>query len=144
MQESIAEFSSTIGSNITSFAATNLKGTNLPVPKPTDPPVFQHKTLLHALYRAAAAASAELSSVNGRDDKLNTAITSYGMAWEKVAEARLQQDNTIKDHFLLPWQQTLNASLTVAIRARQAVRSSRLELDAAKQTSVSCKIQVCF
>lgn len=37
-------------------------------------------------------------------------------------------------HFLAPWQVTLNNSITIAIKARQAVRTSRLELDAAKQT----------
>jgi hypothetical protein len=127
--------SSTIGTNITNFAAANLKGTNLPSPTRTEPPVLQHKTLPHALYRAAATASVELSNVNpAGDDKLNHAITAFGMAWEKIADARLQQDDTIRDSFLLPWQQTLNASLTVAIKARQAVRLSRLQLDAAKQT----------
>jgi hypothetical protein len=37
---------------------------------------------------------------------------------------------------LHPWQTTLNASIAVAMKARQAVRVSRLELDAAKQTYV--------
>ncbi|KAF5319370.1 hypothetical protein D9619_008905 [Psilocybe cf. subviscida] len=32
IQESVSEMSTSIGYNITSFAATNLKGTNLPVP----------------------------------------------------------------------------------------------------------------
>lgn len=134
IQESIAELSSTIGTNITNFAAANLKGTNLPSPTPSQPHPVQHKTLPHALYRAAATASAELSNTNaGREDKLNDAVTAYGMAWEKIADARLEQDQTIKDMFLLPWQQTLNASLGVAVKARQAVRFSRLGLDAAKQ-----------
>lgn len=107
----------------------------MPAPNPSDPPPAQHKTLPHALYRAAATASVELSNVNpAGDDKLNHAVTAYGMAWEKIAEARIQQDEMIRDSFLLPWQQTLNASLTVAIKARQAVRASRLELDAAKQS----------
>jgi len=35
---------------------------------------------------------------------------------------------------LHPWQTTLNASIAVAMKARQAVKTSRLELDAAKQT----------
>jgi Bin/amphiphysin/Rvs domain for vesicular trafficking len=98
----------------------------------------QHKTLPHALYRASASASAELSNTSvGKDNKLNHAVIAYGVAWEKIAEARLEQDHRIKDFFLLPWQQTLNASLSVAIKARQAVRMSRLELDAAKQTWVN-------
>jgi hypothetical protein len=34
IQESISELSTSIGYNISSFAATNLKGTNLPIPNP--------------------------------------------------------------------------------------------------------------
>jgi len=135
IQESIVELSSTIGSNITNFAATNLKGTNLPTPARSESHTAQHKTLPHALCRAATAASVELSKTSvSEDDKLNNAVIAYGMAWEKIAETRLQQDQTIRDFFLLPWQQTLNASLSVAVKARQVVRISRLELDAAKQT----------
>ena len=43
----------------------------------------------------------------------------------------------MQENFLHPWQTTLNASIAVAMKARQAVRVSRLELDAAKQTYVS-------
>ncbi|TFY50721.1 hypothetical protein EVJ58_g10919, partial [Rhodofomes roseus] len=35
--------------------------------------------------------------------------------------------------FLQPWQTTLSTSIAVAMKARQAVRGSRLELDSAKQ-----------
>ena len=35
---------------------------------------------------------------------------------------------------MYPWQATLNNSIAVALKARQAVASSRLELDAAKQS----------
>jgi hypothetical protein len=132
IQESIAEFSATLGSNITNFAATNLKGTNLPLPAPTEAPAVQHTTLPHALCRAAATAAVVLGTVSN-DSKLNSAVTAYGMAFEKIAEARVLQDLAIQEKYLLPWQQSLNASLTVAIKARQAVRASRLELDAAKQ-----------
>jgi len=58
----------------------------------------------------------------------------YGDGWEKIAGARLDQDVGIQENFLHPWQTTLNASIAVAMKARQAVRGSRLELDAAKQT----------
>ena len=99
-------------------------------PKPT-----QHKTLPHALYRASLTAVNDLSAVS-KDDKLTDALTAYGTAWEKIAAARLQHDETIRTAFLQPWQQTLETNISVAIKARQAVRASRLELDAAKQTYV--------
>jgi hypothetical protein len=45
----------------------------------------------------------------------------------------LGQDEHIRQYFLQPWQATLNTSIAVAMKARQAVKVSRLELDSAKQ-----------
>ncbi|KAF8737668.1 hypothetical protein AX14_012542 [Amanita brunnescens Koide BX004] len=136
IQESLSEFSSTIGYNITSFAATNLKGTNLPVPAaPAERPVSPHKTLPHALLRASSSAAGAIRTAAsaGAEDRLGLAFAQYGQAWERIAAARLDQDAHIQDHFLHPWQTTLNTSIAVAMKARQAVKASRLELDAAKQ-----------
>ncbi|KAI0059270.1 hypothetical protein BV25DRAFT_1860902 [Artomyces pyxidatus] len=135
IQESITELGTTIGHGITNFAATNLKGTNLPAPAPSAPLAQQHKTLPHALGRAAtnAAASLQLTS-SGGEDRLGRGLTEYAGAWQKIADARVHQDDAIVNGFVLPWQQTLQTSINVAMKARQAVRVSRLELDAAKQT----------
>ncbi|KAI0051276.1 hypothetical protein FA95DRAFT_1580676 [Auriscalpium vulgare] len=135
IQESITELGGTIGRGVTNFAATNLKGTNLPAPQPTATPVQQHKTLPHALGRAATTAAATLHSApGGPDDRLGRGFQEYSGAWQKIADARVVQDDSIVAGFLLPWQQTLHTSINVAMKARQAVRASRLELDAAKQT----------
>ena len=137
IQESITELSTSIGYNITNFAAANLKGTNLPAPAPAAPPASQHKTLPHAIARSAASASSTVRAANpGVEDKLATALRIYALVWEKIAAARLHQDESVQSHFLQPWQTTLSTSIAVAMKARQAVRFSRLELDAAKQTSV--------
>ena len=139
IQESISELSSSIGYNLTSFAATNLKGTSLPVPAaPSAPPRSQHKTLPHALSRASHTAAGTISRAASRGDvdKLSKALALYGSGWDRVAAARLDQDAAIQDNFLHPWQTTLNSSIAVAMKARQAVRVSRLELDAAKQSYV--------
>jgi hypothetical protein len=50
-----------------------------------------------------------------------------------VSEARILQDSTIQTSFLAPWRNTLTNSVDVAMKARAAVRTSRLELDSAKQ-----------
>ena len=135
IQESITELGTTIGHGITNFAAANLKGTNLPTPAPVETAAPQHKTLPHAIGRAATnAAAAVHSTAAGSEDKLGKALHAYSGAWEKIADARVDQDLAIRERFLLPWQTTLSTSIAVAMKARQAVRVSRLELDAAKQT----------
>jgi murein L,D-transpeptidase YcbB/YkuD len=129
IQESLSEISTSLSHNITSFAATNLKGTALPVPTVTPAGQTLPKTLPHALARAAASSAAAL----GPNERLGTALNEYSQSWQKIANARLEQDDSITSQFLGPWQNTLNQSLTIAMKARNAVRSSRLELDAAKQ-----------
>ncbi|KIJ67253.1 hypothetical protein HYDPIDRAFT_107996 [Hydnomerulius pinastri MD-312] len=135
IQESITEMSTTIGRGVTNFAATNLKGTNLPVPQPVAPVAAQHKTLPHALCRAATtAATAMQSTPGGSEDKFGKALGLYAGVWDTIAGARIQQDDSIQRQYLQPWQTTLSTSINVAMKARQAVRVSRLELDAAKQS----------
>ncbi|KAJ7623221.1 BAR domain-containing family protein [Roridomyces roridus] len=135
IQESITELSTSIGANITNFASNNLKGTNLPAPAPVVPPAQQHKTLPHALGRSATnAAQAIQAHAGGADDKLGKALGLYAEGWEKIAAARVQHDTTVRNGFLHPWQATLSTAINVAVKARQAVRVSRLELDAAKQS----------
>ncbi|KAH9916454.1 uncharacterized protein B0H18DRAFT_884836, partial [Fomitopsis serialis] len=92
------------------------------------------KTLPHAIGRAATTAAQTLQvSPAAGEEKLHTALGAYAGAWEKIADARVQQDESIRAQFLQPWQTTLSTSIAVAMKARQAVRGSRLELDAAKQ-----------
>jgi hypothetical protein len=137
IQESVAELGANISRGVTNFAANNLKGTNLPAPSPTAAPLPQHKTLPHALSRAASSASSILAQApGGKDDRLGHALTGYAGAWEKIGNVRVQHDDAVASGFLLPWQQNLQTSINVAVKARQAVRLSRLELDAAKQTYV--------
>ncbi|KXN81054.1 Protein GVP36 [Leucoagaricus sp. SymC.cos] len=135
IQESLSEISSSIGHSISSFAAQNLKNTNLPAPNaPAAPPPTQPKTLPHALTRAATVAHGTIvNTVHGDQDKFGKALGLYAQGWDKVAVARLEQDVAIQDNFLQPWQVTLGASISVAMQARQAVKVSRLELDSAKQ-----------
>jgi hypothetical protein len=136
IQESLSEFSSSIGYNLSSFAANNLKGTNLPLPaSPAEPPVQSHKTLPHAFMRASASAASVIQTAASPqgEDRLGKAFGLYARGCEQVASARLDQDSHIRRQFLLPWQTTLNTSIAVAMKARQAVKASRLELDTAKQ-----------
>ncbi|KZT57981.1 hypothetical protein CALCODRAFT_452219 [Calocera cornea HHB12733] len=128
--ESVSELSQNMAHSLTAFAATNLKGTSIPTPQVTPAVKVPPKTLNHALSRAAAAGAA----AEGPDERLGKALKIYAEVEEKVGDARLQQDSLIRDQFLTPWQATLSTSIAVAMKARAAVKQSRLELDAAKQT----------
>ncbi|KAJ3968040.1 BAR domain-containing family protein [Lentinula raphanica] len=136
IQESISELSNTIGTNFQNFAATNLKGTPLSPGATAPRPHLEtpHKTLPHALTRASHTASQLLiSTPAGDSSKLGKALALYTQANETIANARIQHDQAVQDGYLHPWQTTLSTSINVAMKARQAVRTSRLELDAAKQ-----------
>jgi len=128
VQESLASISNNISRGVTSFAASNLKGTSLPVPKVTPQAPTEHKTLPHALSRAAVSGANAL----GPESRVGQGLAIYGEAWNTVASARLDHDASICESFLLPWQITLNSSIDVAMKARQAVKTSRLTLDSAK------------
>ena len=111
-----------------------MKGTALPTPPVTPAAARQYKTLPHALERAASAASAALGTPES--SRLGLALKNYALAWEKIASARLDHDDAIVVGYLAPWQATLSNSIAIALKARQAVRLSRLELDSVKQTYV--------
>ncbi|WRT64137.1 uncharacterized protein IL334_001066 [Kwoniella shivajii] len=128
--ESLNEVGHQAASAWSVFANKNLKNTNLPIPipSPTAQTPHQPKTLPHALSRASKAGATEL----GPDDRLSIALGVYGAAMEKVGDARLSQDNLIVDRFVTPWQATLSTSIGLAIKARNNVKTSRLELDSAR------------
>ncbi|KAE9390073.1 hypothetical protein BT96DRAFT_946413 [Gymnopus androsaceus JB14] len=137
VQESLSELSTNLGAGFQNFAATNLKGTPLS-PGATSPrPVLEapHKTLPHALTRASHSASQMLvSTPAGDSSKLGKALALYAQANETISNARIEHDSVVQQGYLHPWQTTLSTSINVAMKARQAVRTSRLELDAAKQS----------
>ncbi len=138
VQESLAELSTTIGAGFSNLAShipssSQSPPASPPAQKQREAPVPVHKTLPHALTRASHSAATLLPP----GDRLGKAFTEYATGWDKIAEARVEQDARIQQGFLQGWQTTLTTSLGVAMKARQAVKSSRLELDAAKQTYVS-------
>ncbi|KAG8943857.1 hypothetical protein FRC04_002480 [Tulasnella sp. 424] len=130
--ESLTEFGTTITSGLAAFAATNLKGTKLPVPAaPAAAPAEEHrKTLPHAIARSSAAAAKTV----GPNDRLGKALGSYSAASEKIGEVHAAQDDAILVNVVEPMKLSLSGPLHVAMNARLAVKSSRLTLDAVKQT----------
>ncbi|KAJ7132361.1 BAR domain-containing family protein [Mycena epipterygia] len=127
IQESLAELSTSLSFGVSRLATPN-------APKPAQP-APEHKTLPHALGRAAAGAQAVLQAHSPPGgEPLAAALGVYAQGMQTIAAARVEQDAAIRLNYLHPWQQTLSTTITIAMKARQAVRTSRLELDGAKQT----------
>ncbi|KAA1109063.1 hypothetical protein PGT21_032457 [Puccinia graminis f. sp. tritici] len=142
INESLTETATNISHTLTSWAAAATKGTNLPPIEVPDKAPTEHKTLSHALSRAATSGALELGSTGPSNaaDASNGSITSlmakvlksYAMVQARIGDERLAQDGAIQTGFLQPWQTSLNLGLQAAMKSRQNVRSARLALDAAR------------
>lgn len=150
IQESVNFLSSQVSHSVTSWAASAAKGTNLPPIQATNAPENVHRTLAHALSRAAASGALQLgasptniaglpSSPNvnhaetAQPSKLGEALQKFALAHDRLGNARLRQDDQIQEGFLKPWT-AFGSQINVANKARQAVNSSRLHLDSWKAT----------
>ncbi|VVT57785.1 uncharacterized protein SAPINGB_P005868 [Magnusiomyces paraingens] len=96
----------------------------------------EHKTLHHALSRAAAAGAEALGD---SADPLASALEKYAVAEAKIGDARLSQDSLIVSRFNAAFATTLNTSLRFAAKARANVHKARLNLDAAKAAAKTAK-----
>ncbi|CAD6575584.1 MAG: hypothetical protein CYPHOPRED_005746 [Cyphobasidiales sp. Tagirdzhanova-0007] len=140
INESLGELGANVSHSVTFWAAQATKGTNLPKVEPTDKPIEQKKTLAHALSRAAASGSLELTaspaggdpSGSQGDIRLGKVLQTYAVAQDKIGRARLAQDSAITNNFSKPWNTTLNTQISAAMRARASVKSARLSLDASR------------
>ncbi|MBW0497343.1 hypothetical protein O181_037058 [Austropuccinia psidii MF-1] len=143
INESLTETAVNISHTLTTWAAVATKGTNLPPIEATPKAPTEHKTLAHALSRAATSGALELGSASsstsradGSDSTINSlmaqVLKSYAMVQAQVGDERLSQDAAIQKGFLQPWKSRLNQGIQAAMKSRQNVRSARLSLDAAR------------
>lgn len=139
LRESFTDLGRSIGDKVQLLSAAARSPENAtevlsqPPPNSAKP---QPKTFSHAVARAALASSASLNDAtfrdSGKQDPLAVALEKYALACERVGEARLGQDAQIQSRFLAGWSTTLNTNLQFATRARRAVESARLGLDATR------------
>lgn len=101
----------------------------------------QPKTFSHAIARASLAGSQAIAMGTPQGstvpDPLAQGLEKFAIAEEKVGEARLDQDEKIQNKFLAGWSATLNQSIKAADKARAAVQTARLQLDAAKSRAAA-------
>ncbi|CAG8596312.1 5274_t:CDS:2 [Diversispora eburnea] len=89
-----------------------------------------HKTLPHALARAAAQGSEAL----GTEEPLGASLLKFAAVQERLGGYRIKMDNEIVQKFVQPFNTTLNTNIQFAMKARKNVQSTRLTLDAARAT----------
>lgn len=121
--------------HITSLAARATKDTNLPSPSIVAPPASTHKTLAHALSRAAAQGAIDMSTA----EPLGAALQKFSIAMDKVGTARLMQDSEIVAKFVQPLSTTLNSRIKLSTDARRKANTTRLYLDSCKNVLKSAR-----
>ena len=131
VQESVSQVTQTLGHTVTSWAAVAAKQANVKSVQvqPTNAPVQTHKTLAHALSRAAASGALDLGAqpagivgvqpsgaagsekagttsvaqAGAQESRLGQALQNFALSQDQVGNARLKQDEEIIGSFYHPW-----------------------------------------
>jgi hypothetical protein len=133
IQESVNLLSTQVSHSVTSWAASAAKGTNLPPIQATSAPENVHRTLAHALSRSAASGAIQLGASptniaglsttpgsaavteNAQPTRLGEALQKFALAQDRLGNARLAQDEEIREGFLKPWQ-SFGSQVNVAMK----------------------------
>lgn len=95
------------------------------------------KTMYHALARATDGLILT-SSTGGQQDPLIKALDLYSSNMNKIANARLGQDQLIKTKFNAPLTTTLRSLLAQSSAIQKKVEQKRIDYDVARQTLTNC------
>lgn len=136
LKESFNDLSKTISEKVNELTQANSAAEAGHILTSAPKKTSGHKTLHHALSRAAAAGA---EALNDSSDPLASALEKYSVAESKVGDARIAQDELIVSRFNSAFATTLNTSLKFASKARANVHKARLNLDAAKAAAKSAK-----
>lgn len=138
LQESFSEFGKNITNRVTNLSKATTPAEALaalvnPVNGDFKPP----KTMYHALARATDA-SILASSAEQNQDPLVKALDLYSSNLNKIANARLGQDQLIKSKFNGPLQTTLRSLISQSGAIQRKVEQKRVDYDLARQALKSC------
>lgn len=135
LRESFVDLSKTIQHKVTTLSHAQSASEAQQILLSSSGEDKEHKTLNHALARAAAQGSATLGST----EPLSAGLEKFALAEAKIGDARLAQDALISSRFNSAFSATLSTGLQIAQKARKNVHKARLTLDAAKSTARSAK-----
>lgn len=137
LRESVGDLGKSISEKIRDLASSQTASeAQAAISKSSSRPAAP-KTMAHALGRAAAFGAERLNS--NSTDPYGSALAKYAVAEERIGNARLAQDSQISTRFNASVSTTLNTSISFASKARKAVSSARLSLDATKSSLKSAR-----
>lgn len=137
LQESFADFGKNISSRVANLSkATNTAEAQAALVSPIDGDFKPPKTLYHALARATDASVLTLGDPS--DDPLVQALDLYSSNMNKIANARLGQDQLIKAKFNKPLCTTLRSPLAQSAAIQKKVEKKRVDYDVARNTLTNC------
>lgn len=138
LQESFSEFGKNITNRVSSLSKATTPAEALaalvnPVNGEFKPP----KTMYHALARATDG-SILASSAEQNQDPLVKALDLYSSNLNKIANARLGQDQLIKSKFNAPLQTTLRSLISQSGAIQKKVEQKRIDYDLSRQALKNC------
>lgn len=137
LQESFTEIGKNISNRVTNLSkATSTAEAQAALVNPINGDFKPPKTLYHALARATDGSILTLSDKS--DDPLVKALDTYSSNMNKIANARLGQDQLIKSKFNKPLSTTLRSLLAQSASIQKKVEEKRIDYDVARQTLTNC------
>ncbi|WPK26926.1 hypothetical protein PUMCH_004294 [Australozyma saopauloensis] len=137
LQESFTDLGKNITNRVSNLSkATNTAEAQAALVNPIDGDFKPPKTMYHALARATNGSVLTLSDKS--DDPLVKALDLYSSNMNKIANARLGQDQLIKSKFNKPLSTTLRSLLAQSSSIQKKVEDKRIDYDVARQTLTNC------
>lgn len=137
LQESFTEIGKNISNRVSNLSkATNTAEAQAALVNPSNGEFKPPKTMYHALARATDASVLTLS--DKPDEPLIKALDLYSSNINKVANARLGQDQLIKSKFNKPLATTLRSLLAQSSAIQKKVEDKRIDYDVARKTLSNC------
>ncbi|KAI3403535.2 GVP36 [Candida oxycetoniae] len=144
LQESFSEFSHNITTRFNNLSkATTTAEAQAALVKPNDDQFRTPKTMYHALSRATDASiltnGENEAATSARDeDPLIKGLDLYSCNLNKIANARIGQDQLIKQKFNIPLKATLRSLISQSNNIQKKVESKRIDYDLARYNLTQC------
>lgn len=141
LQESFSEFGKNISDRVSTLSkATTPAEAQAALINPTTGEFKPPKTLYHALARATDASILTSASAGNEqeEDPLIKGLDLYSSNMNKIANARLGQDQLIKSKFNKPLTITLRQLISQSNNIQKKVEQKRLDYDLARINLTNC------